>query len=72
METCRKCRWARVDVGDPTKGVCIAGRRDADEKETTAGVAQAVIPGKLISLSDKACDKFEPKGSKQQYLKDGM
>jgi len=71
METCRKCRWSRVDIGDPTKGLCIAGRHEEEEQETTSGVAQSVIPGKMISLSDEACDKFEPKPPRAQRLKEG-
>jgi hypothetical protein len=72
MSACRKCRWSRVDVGDPTKGICIAGKYEANEEEATSGTAQSVIPGKMISLSDKACDKFEDKPSRAQSLREGM
>lgn len=72
MAKCRDCRWGKVDIGDPTKGVCIAGRYEASAAEATSGISQSVIPGKLVSLSDEACDKFEPKPSRAQRLKEGM
>jgi hypothetical protein len=54
------------------KGKCLVGKHEADEKETTSGVAQSVIPGKLITLLDPACDKFETKPSHAQRLKEGL
>lgn len=71
-ETCRKCRWSRVDVGDPTKGLCIEGKREARADEATSGTAQSLIPGKMIKLSDEACEKFEPKPSHAQRIKEGI
>lgn len=72
MSTCRKCRWSRIDVGNPTKGLCIAGKYEAGEEDAASGTAQSVIPGKMISLSDKACDKFEDKPSHTQRLREGV
>ena len=71
-ETCRKCRWSRVDVGDPTKGLCIETKHEVSADEATSGVAQSVIPGKMIKLSDEECEKFEPKPSRAQRIKEGI
>ncbi|KJS00777.1 MAG: hypothetical protein VR68_06830 [Peptococcaceae bacterium BRH_c4a] len=72
MATCRQCRWGKVDVGDPTKGICISGKYESDASDSTSGIAQSVIPGKMVSLSDQACDKFETKPSRAQSIKEGM
>jgi len=71
-ETCRKCRWSRVDVGDPTKGLCIETKHEVSAEEATSGVAQLVIPGKMLKLSDEACEKFETKPSHAQRIKEGI
>ena len=72
MTNCRACRWYKVDVGNPTKGICIQGSYQADEKEATGGTATSVIPGKLINGSDEACEKYEDKPSRAQRIKEGM
>jgi hypothetical protein len=72
MATCKECRWSRVDVGNPTKGLCISGRHEGSAEETTAGIAQSVIPGKMIGLRDSACDKFDAKPSRTQRIKEGI
>jgi len=72
MATCRECRWSDIDWGNPMKGKCLVGKHEAGAKETTSGVAQSVIPGKLITLLDPACDKFETKPSHAQRLKEGL
>lgn len=72
MNNCRACRWYKVDVGNPTKGICIKDSYQADEKEATTGSAGSVIPGKLINGSDEACEKFEPNPSRAQRIKEGM
>lgn len=71
-ETCRKCRWSRVDTGDPTKGVCFVGRKDGDPEETASGTAATIIKGKRINLSDEACELFEPKPSHTQQIREGI
>ena len=72
MTTCRACRWYKVDIGNPMKGICIVGAYQADDKEAASGSAGSVIPGKLINGSDKVCEKFEDKPSRAQRLKEGM
>lgn len=74
MSTCRACRWYRVDIGNPMKGVCIVNAYQVDSKDATSGSAGSVIPGKLIQGSDEACDKFEDKKSvsRAQRLNEGM
>lgn len=74
MAKCRDCRWYKVDVGNPMKGVCIKGTYQADEKEasssTSGGVS--VIPGSMVNGSDEACEHYEDKPSRKQRLKEGM
>ena len=72
MPTCRECRFSDVDWGNPMKGKCLCDKYEASESETTAGVAQSVIPGRMITLDDPACEKFEPKPSREQRLKEGL
>ena len=72
MASCRACRWYKVDVGNPIKGLCIHGGYIADEKAAAGGTASAVIPGKLINGSDEACENYEGKPSRAQRLKEGM
>jgi hypothetical protein len=73
MPKCRDCRWARQTMGgDPTQGVCLYGSKEASEEETASGVQVAYRPGKVIDLRAEACEYFEPKGSRQQMLKEGL
>lgn len=72
MVNCRICRWYKIDVGNPMKGLCIHGSYRADEKAATGGIASSVIPGKLINGSDEACEHYENKPSRAQRLKEGM
>ncbi len=71
-ETCRKCRWVRIDIGNPTKGNCIFGRRDGTAAESASGTAATIIKGKLVSLSDEACENFDTKASHAQQIKEGI
>ncbi|MGB5159205.1 hypothetical protein [Desulfobacterium sp. N47] len=71
-DTCRKCRWSRVDTGNPMKGVCFFGRRDGSAGESASGVSSTIIKGKLVNLSDKACENFEPKPSHAQQIREGI
>ncbi|EFK09387.1 conserved hypothetical protein [delta proteobacterium NaphS2] len=71
-ETCRKCRWSRVDTGDPTKGACIAEKREGAVGDTASGTASVIMKGKLIKLSDEACELFEPKPSHAQLIREGI
>ena len=68
---CRDCRWYKVDLGNPTKGLCIEERYEADASETTSGMASSIVKGKMIMGSDEACEKFEKKTSRAQALKEG-
>ena len=52
MANCRTCRWYKIDIGNPTKGICISQSYQADEKEAAGGTASSVIPGKLVNCSD--------------------
>ena len=74
VATCRICRWYKVDVGNPTKGICISQSYQADEKEATGGTASSVIPGKLLNGSNEACKNFDAKDkySRKQRLNEGM
>ena len=74
MATCRECRWYKVDIGNPTKGICISQSYQADEQEAAGGTTSSVIPGKLIKGSDAICNDYEVKGksSRAQRLKEGM
>ena len=72
MANCRSCRWYKIDVGNPTKGLCIYGSYQQDEKEAASGVAGSVVPGKLINGSDEACDNYEDRPSRAQRLKEGV
>ena len=72
MKVCKDCRWYKVDVGNPMKGLCISGRYEASETETAAGTATSVIPGKIVNMRDEACEKFEDKPSRAQRLKESM
>lgn len=72
MANCRTCRWYKVDVGNPTKGVCIVGAYESDEKASASGTVSSVLPGKLVSGSDSACEKYEDRPSHAQRLKEGM
>ena len=72
METCKQCRWARVDLADPSKGVCLYGSGEASAEEVAAGTAQRVLTGKAIKLSDEACEHFEKKPPRRQLLREGF
>ena len=72
MTSCRTCRWYKVDMGNPTKGICISGTYHTDDKGAASGSAGSVIPGKQINGSGKACEKYEDKPSRAQRLKEGM
>jgi len=74
MANCRTCRWYKIDIGNPAKGVCISQSYQADEKEAAGGTASSVIPGKLVNGSDEACKTYDAKDkySRAQRLKEGM
>jgi len=71
MATCRDCAYARKGYSVPDEGLCIVGRKEMSEEETTSGTAAAVAPGRAINLSDPACEKFEPKKSRKEMIRDG-
>jgi len=73
MAKCRACRWYKIDIGDPTQGLCITVSL-SDEKESTGGTASSVITGNMVNGSDEQCNNFEDKSntSRSQRLKEGM
>ena len=71
MAACRDFAHARKGYTVPTEGLCIAGRKEMGEEETTSGTASAAAPGKSINLSASACEKFEPKKSRKEMIREG-
>jgi hypothetical protein len=68
------CRWYKIDVGNPTKGICISQAYQADENDASGGIASSVIPGRMVIGSNEACEKYDAKAnySRSQRLKEGM
>lgn len=70
-KNCRDCRWYKVDMGNPMKGLCIEGSYETAAGESTSGTASYVVKATMHMGTDEACDKFEGKPSRAQRLKEG-
>jgi hypothetical protein len=66
MPTCKECKFLTPSpTGDPTKGMCIQKRMKLPESQKTT----TSIRGKLVKVSDEACENFEP-GESWKDIKD--
>ena len=69
---CKECRYARIGFGDPSKGFCVYKRAETKGEEVTYGVDASVVPAVPVDLRAEACEHFEPKVSRKEFIRESF
>jgi len=70
LPKCKDCGYSRRQIV-PGQGLCFAERGEMGVEEAASGIESSIVPGKQINLGDEACERFVPKTSRKQAIREG-